>query len=151
MDPGPFFETLKGQLIGHRVTYRRLACDILLIYLDCEPGDGTGVTIWLDPIWHFCGPEGVLVASMQVAEALDSEETMAAVADELMASLLGRSIESVVIEPRTFDLMVKFEGDYYVKTSVSDPASEESWHIRDNTTGTRLRGSPQGLSVVPVI
>jgi hypothetical protein len=145
-----FFDGLKARLIGHKVTYRRLACDSLLLFIDCDPGDGTGVTLWFEPIWHYSGPNGVLVGSMLVAEASDSEEAMAAVADEPMALLLGRSIESVTIAPRTFDLMVTFEGDYHVTTFVSDPTSDESWHIRDNTTRLRLKGSPRGLSVVLV-
>ena len=42
-----FLEDLRSRLIGPPVSYRRLACDSLLIYVDCEPGDGKGITIWL--------------------------------------------------------------------------------------------------------
>jgi hypothetical protein len=144
-----FFEELKTKLVGHGVSYRRLACDSLLVDIDGEPGDGIGVTIWFEPIWYFCRPERVLVGSMQVAEASDTKEAMAAVADEPMDPLLGRSIENIVIEPRTFDLIVTFQGDYSIKTFVSDPMSDESWHIRDNNSRMRLKGSPKGLYVVP--
>ncbi len=147
MDPRLLFETLKVQLAGRRVTYRRLACDSLLLYLECEPGDGTGVTLWFEPIWHLCGQGGVLVGSMQIAHESDSEEKMDAVS-EPMHVLEGQRVESLSYDSRTFDLTVTFEGDCSIKTFVSDATSEESWHIRDNTTCVRLKGSPKGLGVV---
>jgi hypothetical protein len=146
--PGQFFADLRGQLLGRKVSYRRLAADSLLLYIDCEPGDGRGFTLWFEPIWHFRGPEGVLVGSSQVAEASEAEGAMAAVA-EPMDLLSGRAIADVLVEAGTFDLSVEFEGGYRVKTFVSDPTARESWHIRENATGARLDGSPRGLAVVP--
>lgn len=49
-DPWSFFELLKRRIVGHRVKYRRLACDSLLLYVECEPGDEKGVTIWFEPV-----------------------------------------------------------------------------------------------------
>lgn len=148
-DAESLFQNFKARLIGRSVTHRRLACDSLLIYVDCVPGEKTGVSLWFEPIWHYRGPQGVLVGSMQVAEASKSAEARAAVADEPMALLQGRPIESIEIEPKTFDLIVSFRGDYSVKTFVSDPTTDESWHIRDNATGTWLLGTPKGVEVVP--
>ena len=73
---------------------------------------------------------------------------MAAVAKS-MGCLIGSLVVGVVIEPGTHDLVVTFEGNFSVKTFVVDATSEESWHIRDNTDGARLKGSPRGLEVVP--
>jgi hypothetical protein len=148
-NPDTFFEKLRSGLLGNRVSFRRLACDTLLLYVGCEPGDRKGITIWFDPIWHLRGPGGVLLGSMQVAEASDSEEAMAAVADEPMAPLLGRLIEGVAIDPMTFDLSVGFEGGYCVCTFAAHAKTDESWHIRENATGARLKGSPMGLTVQP--
>jgi hypothetical protein len=143
-----FFATLRSGLLGHAVSFRRLACDSLLLYIDCEPGDLGGITIWFEPIWHVRGPGGVLLGSRQVAEASDTEEAMAAVADGALAPLLGRRIEGVVVDSLTFDLGVSFEGSYGVFTFVADATADQSWHIRENATGDRLKGSPRGLAVV---
>jgi hypothetical protein len=146
-EPGLFFEELQGRILGRKVSYRRLACDSLLLYLDCQPGDGSGLTIWFEPIWHLRGPDGVLLGSMQVAAACDSEEAMSAVADGPLEPLLGRSIEGVAIDPLTFDLTVCLAGGYSVCTFAADATVDESWHIRENASGTRLEGSPRGLSI----
>jgi hypothetical protein len=139
------FERLRTELIGRRIKFRRLAGDSLLLYVDCEPGDQRGITIWLEPIWHLRGPLGVLLGSMQVAEAADEEETMAAVADEPLSQLIGKAIEDVAFDALTFDITVRFEGGYRVCTFVADATSDDSWHIRENRTLTRVKGSPAGL------
>lgn len=147
-DPDALFSTLIGGLMGHTISYRRLACDSLLLFVGCEPGDQSGLTIWLEPIWHLRGPGGVLLGSMQVAEACESEEAMSAVADAPLALLLGKRIEGVVVDPQTFDLGVSFEEGYGIFTFVADATTDESWHIRENVSGNRLKGSPRGLDIV---
>jgi hypothetical protein len=148
-EPGRILEQVRGRILGSKVSYRRLASDSLLLYLDCEPGDGGGITIWFEPIWHLRGPDGVLLGSMQVAAACGSEDAMAAIADGPLAPLLGRYIEGVAIDTLTFDLSISLVGRYKVCTFVADATVDESWHIRENATGTRLRGSPGGLFVQP--
>lgn len=138
--PEQFLARLIEHLVGRRVSYRRLACDSLLVYK-------AGATIWFEPPWHFRGPQGVLVGSNQAARAADAQETLDAVAS-LMDVLDERTIVQIVVEPLTHDLTVTFEGGYSIKTFVSDPTDDESWHIRENATGARLKGSPAGLSIV---
>lgn len=147
MPPGSFFESLKSRLVGREIRHRRLACDSLLLYIDCEPGDEAGIILWVEPIWHLRGPNGVLLGSSQVTAAAESVETMSAIADEPMTHILGRSIEDVVIESGTHDLAVEFRGNYSIRTFVSDAESDHSWHIRDNATRMRLNGSPGGLDL----
>src|SRR5262245_18894426 len=57
-EPDDFFETLRRGLLGHAVSFRRLAGDSLLLYIECEPGDPSGITLWLEPVWHLRGPGG---------------------------------------------------------------------------------------------
>jgi hypothetical protein len=144
-----FLEDLRSRLIGRPVSYRRLAGDSLLIYVGCEPGDGKGITIWFEPIWHFRGPQCVLVGSMQAAEAAQTEDGLDALSD-LMDVLHEKEVQKLVVEPLSFDLSVAFAGGYYVKTFVAYATDRESWHMRDNATGIRLMGAPTGLSIVPV-
>jgi hypothetical protein len=147
IEPGILFEELQGNILGRAVSFRRLACDSLHLYLDCEPGDRSGLGICFEPIWHFCGPNGVLLGSMQVAAVCESEEAMSAVADGPLKPLLGRVIEGLAIDPLTFDLTVILAGGYRVCTFAADATGDYSWHIRDNATGTSLKGSPGGLSI----
>jgi hypothetical protein len=143
-----FWEDLRNRLVRRPVSYRRLAGDSLLIYVDCEPGDEKGITIWFEPIWHFRGPQGVLVGSMQAFEAAQTEDGLDALSD-LMDVLHEKEVEQVVVEPLSFDLSVAFAGGYSVKTFVADATAGESWHIRDNATGIRLKGASTGLAIVP--
>jgi hypothetical protein len=144
MDPNAFFDHLRSRVLGRPVTFRRLAANTLLIYIDNEPGDGTGVTFWLAPIWHVREPGQVLVGSRQAQ--VDGEEFYRL--GESLDVLLGQTVQDVTIEPDTFDLTLALSGGYLVKTFVAEATREETWHIRDNTTHLRLSGSPQGLSIV---
>jgi len=145
--PEQFLEDLRKRLIGRPVSFRRLACDSLLIYIGCAPGDKHGIRIWFEPIWHFRGPQSVLVGSMQAAEAAKAESGLNARSD-LMDVLHEKVVEQVVVEPLSFDLNVAFAGGYSIKTFVSDVTADESWHIRDNASGIRLKGAPTGLCIV---
>ena len=145
--PEHFLESLRDRLIGRSVSYRRLACDSLLIYVECQPGDEKGLTIWFEPIWHLRGPRGVLVGSMQAAEASKTEGGLDVVCAR-MDLLCEKSIEEVGVHPLTHDLSVTSAGGYSVNTFVADPTVDESWHIRDNATRVRLKGCPTGLSIV---
>jgi hypothetical protein len=150
MEAKEYLEHLRGSLEGHVVEYTRLAANSLLIYVECEPGDKKGITIWFEPTWHLCGAEGVLLGSRQAQmdDAPEDEEAFHRVVEPLRV-LEGKKLESVVVEPRTFDLHLFIEGDYWVKTFVADPTDEESWHIRENATGQRLKGSPKGIAIEP--
>lgn len=147
IEPEVLFNTLRGQLVGHRLSFRRLACDSLLLYIDCDPGDSRGVTVWLEPVWHLRNSTRVLLGSMQVHVACDSAEAMASIADDALGPLIGSTVNGVAIDPVTFDLTLVFEDGRTISTFVADATTNESWHIRENESGTRLTGSPMGLSV----
>jgi hypothetical protein len=148
MKPETLWDELQSKVVGHAVTFRRLAANSLLLYVDNQPGDRTGVTFWLEPTWHVRAPGSVLVGSRQAQfeDEAQEEEGLPRIG-ALLDVLLGREIEAVSLEPETFDLTVKLAGGYVVKTFVSNATDEESWHIRDNATGAVLYGSPGGLSV----
>ena len=66
------FQEHRERLIGRPVTFTRLAANSLLVYIDGEPGSGTGLTFWFEPTWHLLGPAGVLLGSRQ-AQTEDAE------------------------------------------------------------------------------
>lgn len=148
MEPEAVFATLQAKLLGRAVNFRRLAANSLLLYVDCEPGDQTGVIVWFEPTWHVLGPVGVLAGSRQAQfdDAAAEEDGLAQLGAQLDV-VLGQTITSLEIDPLTHDLAMTLKRGYAVKTFVSDATDEETWHIRDNATGVILYGSPRGLSV----
>jgi hypothetical protein len=148
MEPRSYFDRLRNGLEGHTISMTRLAANSLLIYVECEPGDKQGVTIWFEPAWHFAGPGGVLVGSRQAQmdDEPDDTEAFYRVAEPLRV-LEGKLIESVIIEPIMHDLQVRVDDGYWIKTFASDPNDDESWYIKHNASGRFLKGFPKGLAV----
>jgi len=146
--PEDLFEELRATLSHSKVTLKRLVTNSLLIYFGCQLGEERGVTIWFEPTWHFCGPQGLLVGSRQaqVWDRPNEEEELERIGKPLDL-LIGKGVQSLVLEPRTFDLAVFFEGDYWIKTFAADPEEDHSWHIRDNARRVALYGAPEGLEV----
>ncbi|WP_165071447.1 hypothetical protein [Paludisphaera rhizosphaerae] len=151
MDPIRLFKRFRRRLVGGEVTFIRLMCNSLLIYVDCEPGDGQGLTLWLEPAWHVTTPQGVVAGSCQAQGEAEvgrpTREELDRVWDLLAPALLNRPIESIRINVRSQDLIVTVEGGNRVRTFVSNPEDDHTWHIRDNSTGLMVYGSPAGLEV----
>jgi hypothetical protein len=149
MNEEEYFENLRGRLIGQRVTLCRLAANSLLIYVGCEPGEEKGLTLWFEPTWHFCGPGRPLVGSRQAQiddDEPDEKAVMGRIAEPLQ-QIVGKRIDAIAVERRTFDIAVYFEGDYWVKTFVADPNDDHLWHIRDNAISRSLYCSTEGFEI----
>ncbi|HTE19651.1 MAG TPA: hypothetical protein VK689_14890 [Armatimonadota bacterium] len=145
-----FVEHIRNQVVGHPVSYRRLALNSLLIYVDCQPGDPTGVIFWFEPTWHLRGPDRVLTGSRQAQPDEDAKEPDAGfrAAGLALDALWDRTVEAVEVEPVTHSLIVRFEGGYEVRTFVSDPTSDLDWHIDENATGHSVEGHSGGVKLV---
>ncbi len=142
--PEHVLQDFRHRLIGRPVKFVRLAANSLLVYVDSEPGSATGLTFWFEPTWHLVGPTGVLLGSRQAqVEDPDARSKLS----DLTANLFEKKVEELSVVPLTHDLHVFFEGSYSIKTFVSDPVDNESWHIRDNKTKHRLVGCAAGLRV----
>ena len=128
------FNDYRSRLIGRRVKYRRLAANSLLVYIDGEPGSETGLTFWLEPTWHFRDNTKVLTGSSEARHdpILENPDEGFHRAANAVDKLIGRKIEDVIIEDVTGDLIIKFDKGYLLRTFVSDPTTDELWHIRDN-------------------
>lgn len=130
--------------------YRRLVTNSLLLYVDAEPGSETGVTFWLEPTWHFRGPDRVLTGSREAQTDPDASDPEAGFrrASRAVDELLGRVLLEARVEEVTGDLLLDFDGRHLVRTFVSDPLDDELWHVRDNASGVRLRRSGQGWELL---
>lgn len=141
--------TLRDAVVGHSVRERRLAANSLLVYVDCSPGDHSGVVVWLEPAWQFLGPMGVLTGSRQAQEDETADEPLAGfeAAGVALEAMLGRSITDWEIEPRTFSLLLSLEGGYSLRTFVTDPTDDLDWYAVDNKTGFRLEACSSGMRI----
>jgi hypothetical protein len=143
-------ERFRGELIGRSISFVRLACNTLLLYVECEPGDGRGLTLWLEPTWHVSTPTGVVAGSRQAQGEGDdgpTQEEMGAVSGVICEALLNRQITSIRIDDRSRDLAITVVGEIYVRTFASDPDDDHSWHIRENATGLKVYASPSALEI----
>jgi len=147
-EPAVALDEVRAALVGQRVSFRRLAGNSLLVYFGVHPGDGRGLTVWLEPTWHLVGPDGPLAGSRQaqVFEPDEHAEAGIVTAGRALDVLIGRRLVSLCVDERTYDLTLAFEGEFVLRTFVCDPRDDEIWHIRENATRERLDASPRGLS-----
>ncbi len=140
-------EEFTHRAIGQKVTFRRLAGNTLILYLNCFPGENHGYSVWIEPTWHCSSTSKVLVGSRQAQ--VDDEQELDEIS-ELMDVLDKAEVESISIDPVSHDLHILFEHGYSVKTFVSDPTDELIWYIKDRTKGLKLYASPNGVEIVHV-
>jgi hypothetical protein len=150
MDPAKKFTDLRARVVGHRVTFKRLAGNSLLVYFGGEPGDRQGVTLWFEPTWHFRDSSRVLTGSREAqhdSDAVDPDAGFhrAATALEIVK---GQEARDLRVDPVTGDLILELDGGQLLSTFVSDPSTDELWHIRDNSTGDRLLRSGSGFEIL---
>jgi hypothetical protein len=149
ISPEAMFADLRKRVIGRPVSFRRLAANSILIFIDAVPGSDSGVTYWLEPTWHLRGSDRVLTGSREAQYDESAPDPNAGFyrASAALDSLMRRILLDVRVEPITGDLHLEFEGGFLLRTFVSDPADEEIWHIRDNVTGTRLCRTISGYQI----
>jgi hypothetical protein len=144
MNVNQYFEELHGKIVGRPVTDRQLAGNSLSIWIDMVPGDsGAGLTIWLDPAWNIVGPERVIAGSMQAQDEEDKSGFDAVT--ESIDVLVGLTVQSLIVEPITGDLVIALTEGVVVRTFASDPRDTGHWRIKDYSSGDSLIGSPSGM------
>lgn len=149
MDARRLLWDFQQALLGRPVTFTRLAANSLILYVDCQPDDKRGFAIWLEPPWHVSSPDRVLAGSRQAqgkGEQGATKEELDEVAAPLKA-LNGLPVTAIEVDPRTNDLTLTVGGEFLVKTFVSDPTDDHSWHIRDKEKLLSVYSSPGGLEI----
>jgi hypothetical protein len=137
----------RSSLIGRTIKDFRLAGNSLIIYIDCTPGENYGFVIWFEPTWHYVGPKKVLVGSRQVQQDEYDELGIKEALDQLNL-LVGKKVIDLKIEERSNDLVTLIEGDFYIKTFVSDPTDDWIWQIKDKDAKLRLHGDPYKITLL---
>jgi mycothiol synthase len=155
-------------LLGRPVSFYRLVGDMLLLYIDCQPGDDDGYLIWLDPCWQVRGPEGVLVGSdfwlaQGEREAAVSRTHGVAFsylpskgvpaeryerAGAFLSPLIGEPVTGLEVKPGSNALAVEVGVRFRIRTWVLDPTTCHTWHMDNIGRRVALYGSPKGLEVV---
>lgn len=149
MDPQTLFDEYRSRIIGHEIRYRRLATNSLLVYIDNEPGDETGLTLWFEPTWHLRDLVRVLTGSRQAQHDEWAEDPDAGfhIAVAAVDTLVGETVRDLSIDPITQDLRLDTDGGLTLCTFVTDPSSDHLWHIRDNASRLALYCGVDGLEV----
>lgn len=133
------------QLERKQVTLVRLAGNSLILYLDCKPGDkNNGSILWLEPTWHFRSSEMIISGSREAQT--DDETEHNTIADKLNR-LVYKSIDYIIVETGSNDLIIKFDDDLFLKTFVSNPTDEKSWSITDNVQKIKIIGNPKEIKL----
>ena len=149
MEASQLLSAFRQALIGQLISFTRLAANSLILYVDSQPGDARGFTIWFEPTWHLSSSKGVLLGSRQAqgnGEQGGGEQELNQVGAPLRA-LAGQTISAIDVEPRTNDLTLAIGSEYLVRTFVADATDDHSWHIRDLKQNMSVYGSPCGLEV----
>ncbi|MFB5189059.1 hypothetical protein KKP3000_001499 [Alicyclobacillus fastidiosus] len=133
------------RVIGQRVTFRRLAGNTLILYLNCNPDDNHGYSVWIEPTWHYANTTEVLVGSRQAQ--VDDKQELDEIA-ELMNGLDAAVIKSISIDSISHDIHISFEQGYSIKSFVADPMDDFIWYISDRASKLQLLASPRGVEIV---
>ncbi len=127
------------------VANTRVAGNTLILYLDSQPGDDNSISFWIDPPWHLCGPDSVLIGSRQMQEETTEEEL-----DEItrpLKHIQENDIETIEIEERTNDLIISFKNNFQIRTFAVNPEEDYSWYMTDKGNNLRVNGAPKGVTI----
>jgi hypothetical protein len=139
---------LRKSIIGRPITFRRIAADSLLLYVDCEPGDDHGFAFWFNPPWHYCSAGRVLVGSNQTQPGRDGVWPTTEELDRIsarMRPLHGKAVTALEVDSWSHDLSLDIGSIHRVKSFADRPASRENWSIKDVAGCVYLVGSSTGL------
>ena len=135
---------LLNEIIGLKVKKTRLAANSLIIYIECEPGDKKGYSIWLEPTWHLT-EEKVLLGSRQLQT--DNDELFHKFA-KILNKIHNLKIINISIIENSNDINILLEKNYSIKTFVADPTDPEIWHITDIKNKLKVYVSPTQFKIV---
>ena len=154
MEIEAFITHLWHGLTGQAVRSFRYAANSLMLYVGCAPEDlgreigDPGYVVWLEPTWHVCSLEDVIVGSREAQSDPEEGDPDWDRLIGLLNPLLGKRVEAVTTEFRTNDLVLILEGGYLIRTFVADAQDEHIWHIDDNMRRIALYADPRGFEMV---
>ncbi len=154
MEIEAFMTYLRHSLPGQPIRFFRYVTNSLMVYLGCTPEDlgrnigDPGYVVWLEPPWHVCSLEDVIVGSREAQTDPDEGEPDWDRLAGLLNPLLGKRVEAVTTDFRSNDLVLIVEGGYLIRTFVCDAQNDHTWHIDDNIRGLALYADPRGFELV---
>jgi hypothetical protein len=154
VDVNAFATCLPHAIPGQPIRYFRFAANSLMVYLGCTPDElsrkkgDPGFTVWLEPTWHVCSPDAVLIGSREAqGDPFDGEPDWDRLHGTLVP-LIGKRVEVVTTDGRTNDLILIVEGGYLIRTFASDARDDHLWHIDHHARRLALYGDTQGVEMV---
>jgi hypothetical protein len=154
MEIEAFITHFRYSMPGHPIRFFRYAMNSLMIYLGCTPDDinretgDSGYVVWLEPTWHVCSIENVIIGSREAQSDPEEGEPDWDRLNGSLNPLLDKRVEAVATDFRTNDLIVIVEGGYLIRTFVADAQDDHIWHIDDNKRKLALYADPRGYEMV---
>lgn len=137
--------------MGQTVTFKRIACNSIIVYFFGEPGDESVVSVFIDPSWRYQKNGKVVVGSydLQTEESdFDSREEyeesfsrQCALTDGIHASRLI----SCAVDLESSDLTMGFSDGQMLRNFANSGVDDKAWTYRNLPQGLTAIVSPMGV------
>ena len=128
-----------ANLVGSRLSFKRIAATSIIFYFGGEPGDSTVQSFWLEPPWRYeCGGR-VVVGSRD----LNLDDTDFVSKDEknnewnrrccLVDGVENHMLESITLDPISHDIALIFSEGHIVRQFSSSALNETGWTYRNRS------------------
>jgi hypothetical protein len=150
-----YLSAARGRLLGRSVARKRHFLLTLQLYFEPEGPGSVAAEIWCEPSWQVLVGTAVVAGSGTLELASDASDSDAEYAQVSASTdvLLGRRLRDLVVDPRSHELRLAFDGpgDVEVRTFVSTPDEPDPfWRLRERALGAELAGRVSGVSVAAV-
>jgi hypothetical protein len=148
-------KTELNQIVGQKVSFRRMGGNRLILYFGGEPGDVGVSCIWLDPIWRYEKNGQVIVGSLDIPWEADSDEAESQFAlrfnsiCNLMDGLIGSTLTEFSVATNSFDLSLSFSNMQKLLTFTCSTLDDEdpNWGFTDGNNGPSYYVSIKGVRI----
>ena len=140
-------------LIGQVVSFKRVACDSVIIYFFGGPGDPSDLSVFIDPTWRYEQEGKVILGSYDVSmdeSEFDSKEQCLQAFHHLasyMDDLVGASLLKFQVDPLSSDITMEFSGGRVLRSFVNSAFEDTAWTYRNYPKKFYAQVSSRGIIV----
>ncbi|MCI0665391.1 MAG: hypothetical protein L0220_30385 [Acidobacteria bacterium] len=124
-------------LTHQAVTFKRLACNSIIIYFFGEPGDDTVISVFIDPTWRYHKNGKIIVGSYDLQIEPGDYKTKEEYEERfdylcsLTDGLNGAELINCTVEPESFDLTMEFSANQVLRSFANSAFDEKNWTYRN--------------------
>jgi len=126
-------------LIHQTVTFKRIACNSIIIYFFGEPGDDTVISVFIDPTWRYHKNAKIIVGSYDLQ--IEASEFKTHDEDEyeerfdylcsLTDGLIGAALINCTVEPESWDIIMEFSDNQVLRSFANSAFDDKNWTYRN--------------------